>query len=88
MIPGEEAALQHMMIDRPHKSSANSPCPKVWKLRDPQRYSQFQEVTKAHVPAVETGVAATTKEDKKKAKIRNRYNQVPHLTQDTIRERD
>ena len=25
---------------------------------------------------------------KKKAKIRNRYNQVPHLTQDTIRESD
>ena len=25
-------------------------------------------------------------EEKKNAKIRNRYNQVPHLTQDTIRE--
>ena len=63
-----------MMIDRPPKSSANSPCPKVWKLRDPQRYSQFQEVIKAHLPAVETGVATTTEEEKKKAKVRNRYN--------------
>ena len=35
---------------------------KVWKLRDPQTCSRFQEVFKAHVPAVETEGATTTEE--------------------------
>ena len=39
-----------------------TPRPKVWKLRDPQTCSLFQEVFKAHVPAVETEAATTTEE--------------------------
>ena len=69
VIPGEEVALQHqllvcyMMIDmRPQIKLKFTPCPKVWKLRDPQRCSPFQEVFKAHVPAVETEAATTTEE--------------------------
>ena len=34
----------------------------MWKLRYPQTCSRFQEVFKAHVPAVETEVATTTEE--------------------------
>ena len=61
MIPGEEVALQHqlrvcdMMIDTPPKIKRKfTPRPKVWRLRDTQTCSRFQEVFKAHVPAVET----------------------------------
>ena len=69
VIPGEEIALQHqllvcdMMIDMPPqiKHKFTSP-PKVWKLRDPQTCSRFQEVFKAHVPDVETEAATTTEE--------------------------
>ena len=67
VIPGEEVALQHQllvcdMIDMPPLIKHNfTPRPKVWKLRDPQTCNQFQEVFKAHVPAVETE-AATTEE--------------------------
>ena len=39
-----------------------TPRPKVWKLRDPQTCSRFQEVFKAHVPPVETEAATTTEE--------------------------
>ena len=67
MIPGEEVALQHqllvcdMMIDMPPQIKRKfTPRPKVWKLRDPQTCSRFQEVFKAHVPAVETEAATTT----------------------------
>ena len=67
MIPGEEVALQHqlfvcdMMIDMPPQIKRKStPRPKVWKLRDPQMCILFQEVFKAHVPAVEIEAAATT----------------------------
>ena len=69
MIPGEEVALQHqllvcdMMIDMPPQIKRKfTPRPKVWKLRDPQTCSRFQEVFKAHVPAVETEAATTTEE--------------------------
>ena len=69
MIPGEEVALQHqllvcdMMIDKPPQIKRKfTPRPKVWKLRDPQTCSRFQEVFKAHVPAVETEAATTTEE--------------------------
>ena len=69
MIPGEEVALQHqllvcnMMIDMlPQIKRKFTPPPKVWKLRDPQTCSRFQEVFKAHVPAVETDAATTTEE--------------------------
>ena len=49
VIPGEKVALQHqllvcdMMIDMqlPHIKLKKT-CSKVWKLRDPQRFSQFQ----------------------------------------------
>ena len=69
VIPGEEVALQHqllvcdMMIDMPPQIKRKfTPRPKVWKLRDPQTCSLFQEVFKAHVPAVETEAATTTEE--------------------------
>ena len=69
VIPGEEVALQHqllvcdMMIDMPSQIKCKFiPRPKVWKLRDPQTCSWFQEVFKAHVPAVETEAATTTEE--------------------------
>ena len=69
VIPREEVALQHqllvcdMMIDMPPQIKRNfTPHPKVWKLRDPQTYSRFQEVFTAHVPAVETEAATTTEE--------------------------
>ena len=69
VIPGEEVALQHqllvcdMMIDMPPQIKHKfTPRPKVWKLRDPQTCSRFQEVFKAHVPAVETEAATTTEE--------------------------
>ena len=69
VIPGEEVALQHqllvcdMMIDMPPQIKRKfTPRPKVWKLRDPQTCSRFQEVFKAHVPAVETEAATTTEE--------------------------
>ena len=67
VIPGEEVALQHqllvcdMMINMPsqikHKFNTR---PKVWKLRDPQTCSRFQEVFKAHT--VEKKEATTTEE--------------------------
>ena len=69
MIPGEEVALQHqllvcdMMIDMPPQIKRKfTPRPKVWKLRDPQTCSRFQEVFKAHVPTVEFEAATTTEE--------------------------
>ena len=69
MIPGEEVALQHqllvcdMMIDMPPQIKHKfTPRLKVWKLRDPQTCSRFQEVFKAHVPAVETEASTTTEE--------------------------
>ena len=69
VIPGEEVALQHqllvcdMMIDMPPQIKHKfTPGPKVWKLRDPQTCSQFQEVLKAHVSAVETEAATSTEE--------------------------
>ena len=69
VIPGEEVALQHQllvcdkMIDMPPQTKRKfTPRPKVWKLRDPQSCSRFQEVFEAHVPAVETEAATTTEE--------------------------
>ena len=69
VIPGEEVALQHqllvcdMIIDMPPQINRKfTPRPKVWKLRDPQTCSRFQEVFKAHVPAVETEAATTSEE--------------------------
>ena len=68
MIPGE-VALHHqllvcdMMIEMPPQIKRKfTPRPKVWKLRDPQTCSRFQEVFKAHVPAVETEAATTSEE--------------------------
>ena len=69
VVPGVEVSLQHhllvcdMMIDMPPKIKGKfTPHPNVWKLRDPQMCSRFQEVFKAHVPAVETEAATTTEE--------------------------
>ena len=69
VVPGEEVAVQHqllvcyMMIDMPPQIKHKfTPRPKVWKLRDPQTCSRFQEVFKAHVPALETEAATTTEE--------------------------
>ena len=75
VIPGEKCALQHqllvcdIMIDMPPKIKRRfTPRPKVWKLRDPQTCSRFQEVIKAHVSAVETEAATTTEENWAKLK--------------------
>ena len=69
MIPEEEVAPQHqllvcdMMIDMPPQILRKfTPHPKVWKLRNPKMCSPFQEVFKAHVPAVETEATTTTEE--------------------------
>ena len=69
MIPGDEVALQHqlfvcdMMIDMLSRIKRKfTLCPKVWKLRDPQTCSRFQEVFNAHVPPVVTEVATTSDE--------------------------
>ena len=69
VIPVEVVALQHqllvcdMMIDMPPQIKRKfTPSPKVWKLRYPQKCSRFQEVYKAHMPAVETEAATTTEE--------------------------
>ena len=76
VIPGEEVALQHqllvceMIIDKPPQIKRKfTPHPKEWKLRDLQTCSRFQEVFKAHVPAVETEAATTTEEIWAKLKI-------------------
>ena len=57
-IPGEEVALQHQLIvcdmrlDVPPKPKRKfTPRLKVWKLTDPQRRNDFQEVFKLHVSA-------------------------------------
>ena len=55
------------MIDMPPQIKRRfkrrfTPRPKVWKLRDPQTCSQFQEVFKAHVPLMEIEAATTTEE--------------------------
>ena len=72
VIPGEEVALQHqllvcdMMIDMPPQIKRKfTPFPKMWKLRYPQTCSRFQEVFKAHVPAVETEQQSHTDGDVK-----------------------
>ena len=69
LFPFFSDALQHqllvcdMMIDMPPQIKRKfTPRPKVWKLRDPQTCSRFQEVFKAHVPAVETEAPTTTEE--------------------------
>ena len=69
VIPGEEVALQHQLlvcdtiIDMPPQIKCKfTPHPKVWKLRNPQTCSRFQELFKAHVPTVETEAATTTEE--------------------------
>ena len=56
VIPGEEVAQQHQLlvcdlrIDVPPKSKGKfTPCLKVWKLKDPQTSSLFQEVFNLHV---------------------------------------
>ena len=52
-----------MMIDMPPQIKRKFiPHPKVWKLRDPQTCSRFQEVFNAYVPTVETEAAITTEE--------------------------
>ena len=69
VIPGEEVALQHqllvcdMRIDVPPKSKRKfTPCLKVWKLKDPQTSSHFQEVFNLHV-CTSAGVADGVTED-------------------------
>ena len=69
MIPGEEVALQNQLLVcdtitdmAPQIKCKFTPRSKVWKLRNPQTCSRFQEVFKAHVPAVETEAATTTEE--------------------------
>ena len=58
VIPGEEVALEHerlvcdMRIDVPLKFKRKfTPRLKVWKLKDPQTSSHFQEVFNLHVRA-------------------------------------
>ena len=58
VIPDKEVALQHqllvcdMRIDVPLKSKHKFiPRLKVWKLKDPQMSSQFQEVFNLHMSA-------------------------------------
>ena len=52
-----------MMIDMlPQIKCKFTPRKKVLKLRDPQMCSRFQEVFKAHVPAVETEAETSTEE--------------------------
>ena len=54
VIPGEEVALQHQLLvcdmsfDVPPKPT---PRLKVWKLTNPQRRNNFQEVFNLHVSA-------------------------------------
>ena len=69
VIPGEEVALQHqllvcdMKIDLPPQAKRKfTPRLKVWKLRDPQICSRFQESLKAHMSAAETEADTTCEE--------------------------
>ena len=69
VIPGEEVALQHqllvcdMRIDVPPKSKPKfTPRLKVWKLKDPQTSSHFQEVFNLHV-STSAGVSDGATED-------------------------
>ena len=69
VIPGEEVALQHqllvcdMRIDVAPKSKRKfTPRLKVWKLKDPQTSSHFQEVFNLHV-STPAGVADGATED-------------------------
>ena len=69
VIPGEEVALQHqllvcdMRIEVPPKSKRKfTPRLKVWKLKDPQMSSHFQEVFNLHV-STSVVVADGTTED-------------------------
>ena len=72
VIPGEEVALQHqllvcdMMIDMPPQIKCKfTPPPKVWKLRDPQTCSRFQEAattTEEIWAKLKTGLLKTTGE--------------------------
>ena len=69
VIPGKEVALQHqllvcnMRIDVPPKSKCKFiPCLKVWKLKDSQTSSHFQEVFNLHV-SMSAGVADGATED-------------------------
>ena len=66
VIPEEEAAsapcVRHDDLYTAPIKRKFTTCPKVWKLRDPQTCSRFQEVFKAHVTAVETEAATTTEE--------------------------
>ena len=69
MIPGEEVALQDqllvcdMRIDEQLKSKRKiTPRLKVWKLKDPQTSSHFQEVFNSHV-STSAGVADVATED-------------------------
>ena len=69
VIPGEEVALQHqllvcdMRINVPPKSKCKfTPRLKVWKLKDPQMSSHFQEVFNLHV-SMSASVADGATED-------------------------
>ena len=69
VIPGKEVALQHqllvcdMRIDVPAKSKCKfTPRLKVWKLKDPQMNSHFQEVFNLHV-STSAGAADGATED-------------------------
>ena len=69
VIPGEEIALQDqllvcdMRIDEQLKSKRKiTPRLKVWKLKDPQTSSHFQEVFNSHV-STSAGVADAATED-------------------------
>ena len=69
MIPVEEVALQHQLLvcdmrtDVPPKSKRKfTPPLKVWKLKDHQTSSHFQEVFNLHV-STSAGVADGATED-------------------------
>ena len=69
VIPGKEVAQQHqllvcdMRIDMPPKFNHKfTPRLKVWKLKDPQTSSHFQEVFNLHASAF-AGVTDAATED-------------------------
>ena len=58
MVHGEEVAFQHQLLMCDINQVQIHSRPKVWKLRDYQTCSRFQEVFKTYVSTVETKAAA------------------------------
>ncbi|XP_048751738.2 craniofacial development protein 2-like [Ostrea edulis] len=69
VLPGEEVALQHQLLvcdirsAMPSKTKRKfSPHLKVWKLKDPETCSRFQEVFSEHMLASESDANSITEE--------------------------